>query len=249
MNQKIMFALVLLFLIMSAVCSWAPDGDEIEENTDYINIQNIETEWTNYSDGFYGYYVEFEINNLSTSHEILSVISFYDINGSLIKNENLSGGIDEEISHGKVEDNLTIILEDYQKSYFQFPSKIYGKIERLDYCEVDRIKIDIIDASENKLLFSVNHTFNMSNIWKSDDVIADTKAESKTDSDYEFFKDSDDNGDNLIDFNEFSQLNYIFTEDTFWQDYSIEEILQSEWDNANSDGDDYLTFEEFKSVI
>ena len=57
------------------------------------------------------------------------------------------------------------------------------------------------------------------------------------------------NGDYLIDFKEFSEISYVFTEDSFWDGYPIEEILQSEWDRANDDGDDYLTFEEFENVI
>ena len=57
------------------------------------------------------------------------------------------------------------------------------------------------------------------------------------------------NGDGLIDFSEFSKISYIFTEDSFWDNYSIDEILQSEWDRANDNNDDYLTFEEFKKVV
>lgn len=257
MNRKLILGLLLVFfIIIPTACAWSIFDEPIAENTDHIYIKNIETEWANYSNGFYGYNFDFEIYNLSSSHEIQTVISFYDSDGKLIKNDNLSGGIKEPISQGEVEDNLTITLEDYQKSYPSTPTDLWGGINNFDYCEVDHIKIDVIDASENKLLYSINQTFNMSNLWNPDDISteeadddSDNSKTSKSDSDYGFFEDTDSNGDGVISFKEFSEISYVFTEDSFWDGYSIEEILQSEWDRANSDGNDYLTFEEFKKVI
>ena len=256
MRKKLILGLLVIFFIMlPTACAWSIFDEPVAENTDHIHIDNIETEWANYSNGFYGYNFDFEINNLSSSHEINSVISFYDSNGDLIKNDNLSGGIDEPISQGEIQDNLTITLEDYQKSHSSIPSKLWGGISNFDYCEIDHIRIDVIDENENKLLCSVNHTFNMSNLWNPDELSNDDKTDNsnseipKTDRNYDFFKETDLNGDYLIDFKEFSEISYVFTEDSFWDGYPIEEILQSEWDRANDDGDDYLTFEEFENVI
>ncbi|WP_405267240.1 hypothetical protein [Methanobrevibacter sp.] len=67
-------------------------------------------------------------------------------------------------------------------------------------------------------------------------------------SDYEFFKDTDLNDDGRITLDEFEEINYIFTEDSFWDGYSIEEICQSEFDDANSGGID-LNYTEFKRAI
>ena len=256
MNRKLIFVVLLVFFIMIPTAfAWSIFDKPVSENTDHIYIKNVETGWANYSNGFYGYNFDFEIYNLSSSHEIQAVISFYDSNGNLIKNQNLSGGIREPISQGKVENNLTVTLKDYQKSFSATPASIWGGITNFDYFEVDHIRIDVIDLSESRLLYTVNQTFNMSNLFSPDDTSPQADDDSgnsktsKSESDYGFFKDTDLNGDGLISFTEFSQISYVFTEDSFWDGYSTEEILQSEWDRANSDGDDYLTFEEFRKVI
>ena len=43
----------------------------------------------------------------------------------------------------------------------------------------------------------------------------------------------------------FQKLCYIFTEDSFWNGYSIEEICVVEIKCANHNGDDYLNFTEY----
>lgn len=260
MDKKLILGLVFIIVIMiPSVCAWSIFGNEVPENTDHIAIKNIETEWASYSDGFYGYTVDFVLFNFSSHHEIQSVISYYDSDGKLIKNDNLTEGITEPIFQGKPGDNVTITLEDEEKLYPNVPIHLKADITKFNYCEVDHIRIDIIDASEDKLLYTINQTFNMSNRWDPEDVSFDSdesddsdSSDSKTsqsDRDYEFFKDTDYNGDGVIDFSEFSDISYVFTEDSFWDGYSTEEILQSEWDRANNDGDDYLTFDEFKNVI
>ena len=67
--------------------------------------------------------------------------------------------------------------------------------------------------------------------------------------DYKFFKDTDYNNDGLIDGNEFGNIGYLFAEDTFWKDYSIEEICIVEFESANSNDDDYLNFTEFRRCL
>ena len=67
--------------------------------------------------------------------------------------------------------------------------------------------------------------------------------------DYKFFKDTDVNNDGLVDGNEFGSIGYLFAEDSFWDGYSIKEICVVEFDSANSNGDDYLNFTEFRTVI
>ena len=111
----------------------------------------------------------------------------------------------------KIEDNITITLKDNQKSFSSTPIHLWDGITKRNYYEVDHIKIDVIDVSEDKLLLSVNKTFNMSNLWNSDDKTDEVEKtpdsdSEKSDSDYEFFKDSDLNGDGLIDFSEFSKI-------------------------------------------
>ena len=66
--------------------------------------------------------------------------------------------------------------------------------------------------------------------------------------DYKYFKETDSNDDGKISLEEFEEISYIFIEDSFWDGYSIEEICQSEFDNANHD-DDYLNYTEFKSAV
>ena len=67
--------------------------------------------------------------------------------------------------------------------------------------------------------------------------------------DYDLFKKTDLNDDGRISIDEFEEISYIFAEDSFWWGYSIEEISQSEFDNVNSYGDDYLNFTEFKNAV
>ena len=67
--------------------------------------------------------------------------------------------------------------------------------------------------------------------------------------DYEFYMQSDLNNDSLISQEEFEEISHVFSEDSFWDGFSIEEITQSEFDNANSNGDDFLNFTEFKTVV
>lgn len=253
MDKRIIFLLIFLLMI-PCVCAWSIFDEPIEEHTDHIYIEDIETEWANYSNGYYGYNVNFRLYNISSSHEIQAVISFYDSENNIIEDENLSGGGKEPILQGEVQDNLTIVLEEYEKSYITSNPYLYGGIDRFDYCEVDHIKIDVFDASENKLLYSINQTFNMSNLWDPSEVSqeleeSDDDYNSKSDDDYDFFEETDWDGDGVISFEEFTDISYIFTEDSFWDGYSTEEIIQNEWDRANSDGDDYLTFEEFRKVI
>ena len=259
MNKKLLLGILLVFFIMiPTTFAWSLFEEPIEENTQHTYITHIETEWANYSDGYYGYNFDFDIYKLSSSHEIQSVVSYYDSNGKIIKNDNLSGERNGSITQGEVRDNITIKLEDYEKSYLNSPSHIWGGIDKFDYCEIDHIKIDLIDVSEDKLICTINQTFNMSNLWDPHDTTLeeisyetndDNSKINKTNYDYEFFNETDYNNDGLIDFDEFSEISYIFTEDSFWDGYSIEEVLQSEWDQANSDGDKYLSFEEFKTII
>ena len=68
-------------------------------------------------------------------------------------------------------------------------------------------------------------------------------------SDYDFFMDTDLNCDGLIDFDEFTEISYIFTEDSFWDGYSTEEICQSEFNRADINNNEYLNYMEFKKVV
>ena len=136
MNKKLTLGLLLIFFIMiPTVFAWSLFDEPVVENTDNIQIKNIETEWANYSNGYYGYNFDFKIYDLSSSHEIQSVVSFYDSNGTLIKNDNLSGGIDEPISQGKIEDNITITLKDNQKSFSSTPIHLWDGITKRNYYE------------------------------------------------------------------------------------------------------------------
>ena len=67
-------------------------------------------------------------------------------------------------------------------------------------------------------------------------------------SEYSYFKQTDTNNDGLVDYDELGQISYIFTKDSFWDGYSIEEIIQSEFDQGDRNGDDYLNFTEYKII-
>ena len=64
---------------------------------------------------------------------------------------------------------------------------------------------------------------------------------------FKYFKEIDTNRDDKITLDEFEEISYIFTEDAFWDGYSIEEICQDEFDRLD-DGNNYLTFDEFKKL-
>ena len=70
---------------------------------------------------------------------------------------------------------------------------------------------------------------------------------SKEYKEFKNFKEIDINKDDKITLDEFEEMSYIFTEDAFWDGYSIEEICQDEFDRLD-DGDNYLTFDEFKKL-
>ena len=65
---------------------------------------------------------------------------------------------------------------------------------------------------------------------------------------YSYFRETDWNDDRLVDYDELSEISYVFTEDSFWKGYSIEEIIQSELDYGDKNGDGYLNFTEYKII-
>lgn len=64
-----------------------------------------------------------------------------------------------------------------------------------------------------------------------------------------YFKDTDIDGDGLVDEDEFYELAYVFDEDKWYGEYSMEELIISEFMEDDEDGDGYLNFDEFKNFI
>lgn len=62
------------------------------------------------------------------------------------------------------------------------------------------------------------------------------------------FDELDYNNDSKIDIDEFEGLIDILAEDSFWDGYSLEEILISEFERFDSNHDDYINFEEFCEI-
>lgn len=65
---------------------------------------------------------------------------------------------------------------------------------------------------------------------------------------YSYFRETDWNNDGLVDYEELGEISYVFTKDSFWDGYPIEEILQSEFDQGDKNGDGYLNFTEYKVI-
>ena len=127
------------------------------------------------------------------------------------------------------------------RSDFAELEKIYKKVYAdKNTSEIKEIMSDDFENadtdSDEKLTFEEFKTF-MNPLYKF----------SKEVREFEYFKDADINKDGIITFDEFEEISYIFTEDSFWDGYSIEEICQDEFDRLDN-GDDYLTFDEFKKL-
>lgn len=234
MDKRVIFILIFLLMIPSA-CAWSIFGGSGDENN-LIYIGDVETEWEEFTEDSYIYWVDFHIFNISSPYNLQYVITFYDEGGNIVHD--------------------TLYDTDNASGNVKKASKFYvvDSIWTENYTEISHLKIDVLDTKNNKLLFTTNESFNMSNQdmgdWDDDsDEDYSYDSNSKTDYDYDFFKKTDFDDDELISFDEFTEISYIFTEDSFWDGYSTEEIIQNEWDRANSDGDSYLTFEEFKKVI
>ncbi len=154
---------------------------------------------------------------------------------------------DNYYKHEKNDDKLLknlfedITHDTLDKYDFDELEKIYKKVySDKNSSEIKEIMSnDFENADENndeKLTFDEFKTF-MNPLYKF----------SKEVREFEYFKDTDINKDGIITFDEFEEISYILTEDSFWDGYSIEEICQSEFDRLDN-GDDYLTFDEFKKL-
>lgn len=159
--------------------------------------------------------------------------------------------------------NLYYEHKSYQDTYttqlFNNISNNNQYIEESDFFKLKYIYKDVYnDESDTQIQNRMEHDF------KTADANGDGKvtlAEFKpiilplyeyhgvTQDHYEFFKETDRNHDGHIDLDEFSEVYYLFTEDSFWDGYSIEEICVVEFESANGNSDDYLNFTEFSESM
>ena len=241
-NAKVMIIVLILVLLPSlSYASFWSDG----LTGDDIYVQNLKTSITDFTTGNserYVYSVEYDLKNVSTSFADGKIITYYYDGEELVTNNDTFNN------------NTTIIEDDYLLNELHHVY-VRSKLWTDEYVNVTRCNIVIMNG-DGETVYNTTKPFDMNNYIKESDLNLGTddnnnekpKSSVKSD-DYKFFEETDTNDDGKIDFDEFSDVSFIFTEDSFWDGYSIEEILQSEWDRANSDGDDYLTFEEFKKVI
>lgn len=249
MNKKVILIVLIMFILIPTSSAWSLFGDDdgVVENTTGVYISNVKTEWSDYGECYF-YDVDFYVYKISSNHDIGAIIHFYDKNDKMIE---YSSSEDLNESHS----NLTLPFEYRTKHNSQLPFFIGGFIKSDDYLEISHMKIDIFDFTDNKILYTTNESFNMSNLKNVgvNSVPVDEKVDKSDsnaeDKDYTFFQKTDLNDDGKISYDELSEVSYIFTEDSFWDGYSVEEIIQSEFDRGDKNGDDYLSFEEFKKII
>ncbi len=240
-TKAIIIILILILLPSLSYASFWSDG----LTGDDICVKDFKTSITDYTTGNserYVYSSVYDLKNVSTSFAGGKIITYYYNGDELITNNDTFNN------------NTTIIEDDYLLNEFHHVS-VYSKLWTDEYVKVTHCNIVVLN-DDGETIYNVTKPFDMDNYVKNSDLdleIDDSNDEKPKSSvksdDYKFFEETDFNDDGKIDFDEFSEVSFIFTEDSFWDGYSIEEILQSEWDRANSDGDDYLTFEEFKKVI
>lgn len=238
-NVKLLIIILILVLLPSlSYASFWSDG----LTGDDIYVQNFKTGITDFTKGNserYVYSIEYDLRNVSTSFADGKIITYY--------------GNELATNNDTFNNNTTIIEDDYLLNEFHHVN-VHSKLWADEYVNVTHCNIVIMNE-DGEIVYNTTKAFDMNNYIKESDLNLATddnneKPESSDkNDDYKFFEETDFNDDGKIDFDEFSEVSFIFTEDSFWDGYSIEEILQSEWDRANLDGDDYLTFEEFKKVI
>ena len=241
-NVKVLIIILILVLLpsLSYASLWS-DG----LTGDDIYVQNFKTGITDFSTANserYVYSIEYDLRNVSTSFADGKIITYYYDGDELATNND------------SFNNNTTIIEDDYLLNDFH---QVYVRSKLLtdEYVNVTHCNIVIMNG-DGEIVYNTTKPFDRNNFIKesdlnlgSDDNINEKLNSLVKSNDYKFFEKTDTNDDGKIDFDEFSQVSFIFTEDSFWDGYSTEEILQSEWDRANSNWDDYLTFEEFRKVI
>jgi len=240
-TKAIIIILILMLLPSLSYASFWSDG----LTGDDIYVENFKTSITDFTTGNserHVYSIEYDLRNISTSFADGKIITHYYNGDELVTNNDTFNN------------NTTMIEDDYLLNEFHHVS-VRSKLWTDEYINITHCNIVIMNG-DGETVYNTTKPFDMNNYVKENDLNLGTddsngkKPESSVKSnDYKFFEETDFNDDGKIDFDEFSEVSYIFTEDSFWDGYSIEEILQSEWDRANSNGDDYLTFEEFKKVI
>lgn len=241
-NTEIVF-IILIFLLLPnfSFASFWGDGLTVDD----IYVKDYESKITDFSSDNYERYlysINYNLENVSVSFANAKIITYYYDGNNLVTNDDIFNN------------NTTTIIDDSLLKEFHtvhVSSKLWSDEPlNITHCNI------VIMNDNGDLIYNESKSFDMNNYVKddylfqeNDKIISDKPKSSIESNNHAFFEETDVNDDGKIDFDEFSDVSFIFTEDSFWEEYSIEEILQSEWDSADSNGDGYLTFEEFNIVI
>ena len=262
MNRKLYIIILLIFLI-SIQFSSAGWFDNVEEHTDSIYISNLTTEFINHTDGWYIYTAIFDINNLSSAHSITVIVSFWQGN-KLVKAEcdydYEEYDFDEDGYFGPDYDSEMVLDTNYSADNYKKnlgdesenpdlkPIEIFSEIDTLNVSDVTHVKISIYDNTRDKLLFKSTQKFNMSNQILVDDELNRIDDGSYIDAEYswdskdlELFDSLDSDKNHLITFKEFKKYDYF-------KDYTKSEIKE-EFENIDSNNDNYINAKEFEVLI
>ncbi|WP_299523624.1 EF-hand domain-containing protein [uncultured Methanobrevibacter sp.] len=63
------------------------------------------------------------------------------------------------------------------------------------------------------------------------------------------FNDLDTDHDGKLDMHEFDEYGWFFMTDSMWNGYPVETAIECEWDNLESDGDGFISYNEFKEMF
>lgn len=137
----------------------------------------------------------------------------------------------DDVCDGNIKRNDFDKLKYVYKSVYGANDSSLKNIMDNDFKNGDENKDGELSFGEFKEMFKKTYSYYRDSPWE-----------------YNYFRQTDANNDGLVDYDELSDMSHIFTEDTFWDGYSIEEIVQSEFDDGDRNGDGYLNFTEYKII-
>lgn len=180
--------IVVIFLVFAGFSIYGTISDFMdasEANYDDVYIDNVIFYFNNHSDGWYGYYVHFDLHNFSCPDNADVVTTFYENDKKVVldckydfkeyyfdEDNNYVPNLDKGMYlFSNDEINSTTSL-DYMETENGTTQNIIAELETKNFFNITHVQIVIIDCHTDEVIFNITEPFDMLSNYKevNDDV-------------------------------------------------------------------------------